>query len=136
MLVESKTEKQYCCGISSILFFAKKELILIDQSSYRKVQNKARNYKEVPLGLNVADDEQDVPMARRRRNSTQTLDRECPSADGKSSNLSSKEPPPYSADAVALIHNISTLRFFKPGPAAPRNPVRESTHRSSTDLRA
>jgi hypothetical protein len=52
-------------------------------------------------------------MACCRYTYLQTLDRKCPSADGKSSILDSGEPPPCSINSNAMVNSTNSFRINK-----------------------
>jgi hypothetical protein len=77
--------------------------MIILSKIHKEQPRKRRNYKEALLGLDAVDEEQDASPARLRYSTAYALDRESPSADGKSTVLGSEEPPPCSAVVVDLL---------------------------------
>jgi hypothetical protein len=57
-----------------VLFFCEKKQVILNQSPYRTVPEKQEKYNPVLKDLNVVVAEEDVPLARRRRSSSETLD--------------------------------------------------------------
>jgi uncharacterized membrane protein YgcG len=91
------------------IFFCEEKLLILKQVNYRKVHSKDENYKQDPLQLDVAGEEQNVPMARRRRFSTRTLDRKktpCGREVVEPRTLKSLHPAP-SAATPRFTNNIS-----------------------------
>jgi hypothetical protein len=112
LISRNHSNLRYCVIDSSIgpFFFARKEQILLQQDSYRKIQKQSKittrsswipslTKTNKPLRRRAAATSPHMPWIRRS-----------PSTVGKSSVLGSWEPPPCCLDADVLQNSNSTFR--------------------------